>query len=317
MEKIWSKFILLVLFSALLSSTCFSQEVKVNVETDTNKILIGDHIKYQITIHSKPATEIILPELKDSVGRFELIEIGKVDTQKINDELILKRRYTLTIFDSGTYFIPSLPILYQKKGLNQYATIYSDSIPIYVKGIEVDTTKDIKDIKGIIEVPFTFLDYLPYIIIIVVAIGLAYLIYFILKKRKKAEQVSEEMKIPPHILALKELKQLDSEKLWQKGEIKEYHIRLTEIVRKYIERSFKIPALEMISSEIIDSLSKINSIDPKLVDKMRRAFEISDLVKFAKFVPLPDEHTYCMKVAIEFVEATSPQNVEQSSSEEK
>ncbi|MFN3269432.1 MAG: hypothetical protein ACK42G_02480, partial [Candidatus Kapaibacteriota bacterium] len=144
-----------------------------------------------------------------------------------------------------------------------------------------------------------------------------YLVYFFLKRKKTKEEIAEELKLPPHVVALKELKELDAQKLWQRGEIKEFHIRLTEIIRKYIERRFSIPALEMISSEIIQSLHQIDTIDPNLTSKLQRSFEISDLVKFAKFVPLPDEHTFCMKVAYEFVEGTTPKEDVEQPKEEK
>lgn len=295
----------------------FSQEVGVETLVDTNKILIGDQINLYLKVRTRPPTEIILPEIKDSLGKFEIVEIGKIDTQSIKDELVLNRKITLTIFDSGNFFIPSLNILYLKKDINQYASIQSDSIPIHIKGIEVDTTKDIKDIKGIIEVPYTFWDYFPYVLILIGISIVAYLVYFFIKKRKKKIEKAEELKLPPHIVAINELKQLDSEKLWQKSEVKQFHIRLTNIIRKYIERRFGIPALEMISSEIIDALEKSNEIEKDLVQKLRRSFEISDLVKFAKFMPLPDENTFCFQVAFEFVETTAPKEVVQQSSEAK
>ncbi|MCX7909055.1 MAG: hypothetical protein N2560_06025 [Ignavibacteria bacterium] len=302
----------IIAFLFLVPSFLLSQEVKVETKIDTNKILIGDHISLNLLVRSKPPTEVIFPELKDSLGKFEIIEIGKTDTSLINDELVLKKKIKLTIFDSGYYYIPSLNILYLKKGVNQFANISTDSFPIFVKGIEVDTTKDIKDIKDIAEIPYTIWDFIPYVLILVGIAVFAYFIYFFIRRRKRKPELAEELKLPPHIVALQELKQLDSEKLWQKGEIKQFHIRLTEIIRKYIERRFEIPALEMISREIIDNLFKINNLEAELIEKLRRSFEISDLVKFAKFVPLPDDHTFCLKVAFEFVESTIPKvDVEQ------
>lgn len=307
----------IIVIMLLPLSNLSTQDVKVETRVDTNKILIGDQINLHLKVTTKPPTEIILPELKDSLGKFEIVEIGKVDTQRTKDELVLNRKVTLTIFDSGYYFIPSLNILYLKKDLNQYASVQSDTIPIYIKGIQVDTTKEFKDIKGIIEVPYTIWDYLPYILIGIGILGVAYIVYSLLRKRKKTIELAEELKLPPHIVALKELRQLDAEKLWQKGEVKQFHIRLTGIVRKYIERRFEIPALEMISSEIIDGLSKLDEIDANLIQKLRRSFEISDLVKFAKFLPLPDENAYCLQVAFEFVESTAPKEVVQQSDETK
>lgn len=316
--KLSKSFVLLLAFILLLESTycnLFSQDVIVKAKVDTNKILIGDQINLELLIKSKPPTEIILPVFQDTLGKFEIVSFDAIDTQKTDDELILKRKIKLTIFDSGSHFIPPISLLYLKTSVNQYATVQTDSLPIYVSGIEVDTTKDIKDIKGIIEVPYSIWDYIPYILVVLGIILIAGLVYYFTRKfRRRKEAIAEEMKLPPHIIALKELKQLDSEKLWQRGEIKQFHIRLTEIVRKYIERRFSIQALEMISSEIIDELNHLGSIDKELVKKMERSFGISDLVKFAKFLPLPDENTFCIQVAFEFVENTKPpEDVQQDS----
>ena len=45
------------------------------------------------------------------------------------------------------------------------------------------------------------------------------------------------------------------EKLWQQGEIKQYYSELTDILRIYIENRWDIQAMEMVSSEIIESLN--------------------------------------------------------------
>ena len=38
--------------------------------------------------------------------------------------------------------------------------------------------------------------------------------------------------IPAHIIALNELSKLEKEKIWQTGNIKEYHSQLSEIIRR-------------------------------------------------------------------------------------
>jgi hypothetical protein len=299
------------LFVLLLPVFVFAQEVKSRVWTDTNRILIGDHLVLHIQVEATPPTEVIFPEFKDSLGKFEIVRVNPLDTQKFDNKIQFNKKVVLIAFDTGNLVIPSLNILYLKKNTNQFASILTDSINIYVKGIEIDTTKDIKDIKGIIEIPYTFWDYLPYILIVIGIVAVAYLVYFFLKRRKKISGV-EEPKVPPHIEALEALKKLDKEKLWQKGYVKDFHVQLTEIIRRYIERQFDIPALEMISEEILQSLEQKSIADSSLLTKLRRSFEISDLVKFAKFVPLPDENAFCLKTAFEFVESTMPKETETS-----
>ncbi len=287
------------------SGIATTQDVQSKVWLDTTQILIGDQVDLNLEVKSIPKTNIVFPELKDSIGKLEIIAVSPIDTQRLADGFLLKRRYVLTCFDSGTFVVPSLTILYQKQNISTLSAITTDSLFLRVYSVAVDTTKDIKDIKPIVEFHRSFWEYLPYVVGILLFIALGFLAYHLIRSRRRNE-LPIELRVPPHILALEALKQLDSEKLWQKGQIKEFHIRLSEIIRTYIERRFKIPALEMITSEIIAELGKNGIVEARLLENMRKSFELSDLVKFAKFIPLPDEHTFCFNIAVEFVENTKP-----------
>ncbi len=61
---------------------------------------------------------------------------------------------------------------------------------------------------------------------------------------------------PAHVIALRDLERLMSEKLWEKGEIKAYYTRLTEILRQYLENRFSVYSLEMTTDETLDDSCK-------------------------------------------------------------
>jgi hypothetical protein len=93
---------------------------------------------------------------------------------------------------------------------------------------------------------------LPWILLV---FGLAILVWYLFRYfRKRKPDTSPgiwKATEPPHVVALYELDRLRSEQLWQKGMIKEYYTRLTEIVRIYIERQFGVMAMEQTSNETI------------------------------------------------------------------
>ena len=81
---------------------------------------------------------------------------------------------------------------------------------------------------------------------------------YYLKKRKKAEPVFRapvKIKLPPHQIALDALENLRNKKLWQSGQIKEYHTELTDIIRDYVYGKFAIHAPELTSDEILNALN--------------------------------------------------------------
>jgi uncharacterized protein YukJ len=95
-------------------------------------------------------------------------------------------------------------------------------------------------------------------------------------------------------MAMQRLGQLDEKQLWQQDKIKPYYIELTDIVRTYIERELRIPALESTTDELIETILDFNKIKkfdlPKeTVKNLKKLLQEADLVKFAKHRPLSNE----------------------------
>lgn len=298
-------FLILTMFISL-PLCALPEEIDFRVWTDTTQMLIGDQVRLFLEAKTPPSVNVFLPQFKDSLGKFEIISSSKIDTTIEREKRKLSQTYILTAFDSGFVVIPSLTLLYKKEGVSELSGIRSDSIIISVASVPVDTTQEFKDIKNIKDVPFSIWEYIPYIVGVLLLSGFAYLVFYLIKKRKRKEESKPQLKIPPHIWAFEELKRLDSDKLWQQGRVKDFHIRLTDILRTYIERRMNIPALEMVSSEIIQAISNQNDVSADLVKKAKNLFDISDMVKFAKYIPLPDENTLCFKIVWEFVDLTKP-----------
>ena len=109
---------------------------------------------------------------------------------------------------------------------------------------------------------------------------------------------------PISIEALENLRILKDEKLWQNGFEKEYHIRLSDIIRTYIEKRYGVTALEQTTDEIMRHTRTLESIDEVLRNKLKQILMLSDMVKFAKELPLPNENEMSIDNAFEFVNKT-------------
>ncbi len=272
----------IILFIGFLG---FSQEKpKVKVSVDTTKIRIGEQINYQIFVDNIE-TGVVFPELQlDATGKIEIVETLNIDTLKNR----LVRKYVLTSFDSGRYVIP------QQK-INVWSQEYlTDSIVVDVATVAVDTLKQkMFPIKAVHNEPYTFEDVKPYLWwLVVVLLVLALVLYFVFRKKETLEEI--EARIPAYDLALKKLKELDDKQLWQQNKIKKYYVELTDIVRAYIEREMRIPALESTTNDLIATITDINkssslNISDKALQKLQRLLKEADLVKFAKYRPLSNE----------------------------
>jgi hypothetical protein len=297
----------------LLLTFCFgfsflnAQKVSVKAKIDTNNVLIGDQLHLKLEFQSDTKTKVIWPQMPDSIGAIEVISRSRIDTTTANGQYGLSQTLTITSFDSGYYTLPAFTFIYGKDPAKDSLVALTNPIFLNFKTVQVDTSKAFKDIKPIIEEPVTFDEYLVYFLIFLGILGLAIGVYFLWKKYKNRDKIKLEYdpKIPAYIIALESLKQLDSEKLWQKGLIKLYYIRITEILRLYIERQFSVPALEMISDEILDSMNKIR-INSSAVQSLEKVLKVADMVKFAKMQPLPDEIAQSMTNSVNFVELSKP-----------
>ena len=111
--------------------------------------------------------------------------------------------------------------------------------------------------------------------------------------------------IPPYELAIQLLEKLRDEKLCERGQEKEFYTRLTDILRSYIDSRFGINAMEMTTTQIIESLNNNNeTICSK--SYVEQVLEIADFVKFAKVRPLPDDNVKSYNWALQFVKETKP-----------
>ncbi len=122
---------------------------------------------------------------------------------------------------------------------------------------------------------------------------------------------------PAHVIAFRELEKLKNEKLWQNGETKKYYIRLTEIIRQYLENRFGVNSLELTTSETLEALVKTGFKKDESFNKLRSVLTGADLVKFAKYKPDPTENESVFSNSYDFVSATKAVEVIEEKSDVK
>jgi hypothetical protein len=278
----------------LLHCSAYGQTLHASV--DKSNILIGDQITLRIELKSSEDANVKWPALSDLPKGLEIVSAPTQKREKENVTMSV----VLTAFEKGTYVIPPLTVQFSKE-----KKLSTQQISIEVRTIQVDTSKEIKDVKPPLEIPFRFRDAVPYILGTVAAGLLAWGIFYVIKKRKKLEKIlPAPPSRPAHEIALEELRKLETERLWQNGRIKDYHSQLTDILRTYIERKYFISAMEM-TSEAILSTATITLLPEAQKKQIEEILTLADLVKFAKFLPDPAQQESVLQFAISFVEATS------------
>lgn len=284
----------------LIVSVGFAQNPMVKAQIETSNIRIGEQFNLRISVNE--TKNVILPKLE--LKGLEVIDSAKIDT--LNNILIQK--YVITGFDSGAFYIPQQQIFVKNQA---YLT---DSLLVNVATVEVDTTKIKKfPIKSIKKEPYVFDDFKIYIYLLLAALAIIgfWIYYFVIRKRKAVEEQPTYRVLAPYQEAMFKLNELDEKLLWQNNHIKEYYSELTEIIRGYIERELKVPALEKTTDDIIETLTDFNkaaTIDTskETIQKLKELLKEADLVKFAKSKPLALEIEEDRKDAEEVIHNLKP-----------
>ena len=266
-----------------ISTISFAQKPMVKAEIDTTNIRIGE--QFQLKISVDETQNVIIPKIQ--LKGLEVIDSTRIDT--IKNSLI--RRYILTGFDSGAFYIPQQQIFVKNQAF------LTDSILINIATIAIDTAKVKKfPIKSIKKEPYTFDDFRIYIYLILAILAIIgfWIYWFVIRKRKETEDAPTYRTLPPFEEAILRLNELDEKLLWQNNKIKEYYSELTEIVRGYIERELKVPALENTTDEVLAMIKDFKNADSietskETIKKLKDLLQEADLVKFAKSKPLAIE----------------------------
>ncbi len=292
--------LIIFLFICYFIGQVNGQEVSVRAVLDTNKGLIGDQFRLKFIVE-KPvdAWQVTFPSFGDSlVNNLEILTTGEIDTSISGSRQLLTREFLITVFDTGFFEIPSMPFGVSNAAL----TDTLNSLPLYIEIQAMKADSTIRDIKGIYRVPVGFREIAPYLLGIIVLALLTWVVVRYFKNKpvgiiNKKENVRLE---PADVFALRELAILKDEKPWLNNKIKYYYSRVSDILRTYIEQRFELLAMEQTTGEILAALAN-RDISRNETARLAEILKLSDLVKFAKAIPDPEQNVEILVSAETFV----------------
>ena len=297
------RIIILVLFFLGIHNA-YSQSLSIETSLDSNKLLIGDQtfLTIKVTV-PRNRSEIVFPKFADTLLKsVEIVDRSKIDTISKDDKTyVLQQKYTITSFDSGSYILKVGPFI-----INGKDSMFANPISLYVNTLKVDTAKDVKDIKAPYKAPLEWAEIWPWLRWFLVGLLIvSILVYFLWRYFSKKDDYESVKTIePPHTIAFRELERLKDEQLLANGLVKEYHSRVSDIIRGYIEVRFEVKALELTSDEVLDIFRNSEIVNSELFNQLKQLLKVADLAKFAKYVPVDNENEMSLKNAYTFVNET-------------
>ncbi len=291
------------LLIALAPAPVRAQAPRIISELDTALVSLGDRMAFTVRVEHDPGANVVWPDPL-SLGSVEVLGAEPLPPASEGGRSITGVRFTLTAFELGDLEIPSFDVRVEAPD-GSSTTLSTDPYVITVQSVGLDEGGDIRAIRGPLGIPLSVIYVLPWILVLALVAGLAYWLWV---KRKPAEASPRRaVLIPrfPHEDAYEALDRLEASDLLERGEIKEYHILASEIIRTYVEGRFGVYALEMSTGEVVEGLRRAD-----LPDDDVRAFAgfagRCDLVKFAKLWPAPDACRDVLEAARAFVDQTRP-----------
>lgn len=305
---LFSCFVMMTVLSASAGNTI------IKAKMDSAVLLMG----------KKTAIHLEIVQNKGEHGRFlneeakmlnEFVEVSArpvADTVDLgNNRIQINRDIIIQSFDSGMYVIPEMEYVVGND------TFASNSLTLKVIPVKVDSLTTFSGYKPIEVVPFVFSDLFPeflvdywwaVLLIVLILVGALYVYFKWIKQGAIPFVKPAKPEIPPYDEAIMKLSQLKSERLWESGNEKEYFTRLTDILRRYLDRRFAINAMEMTTGQIMQVLRK-NEETHAVNDQLSKILEMADFVKFAKMRPLPEDNEVAYNRAVNFVTETKPVEV--------
>ncbi len=274
----------------------------LKTSVDKSEILIGDQFNLKLELAGiEEGYKIKLPNIPDSIQHFEIINRSKIDSIYSNSRLYgVSQTFTFTSFDSGKWVLPSFLVNVDPLKDDTTYNFFTDSVPVTVSFSVSDTTSQLKDIKPIREADiFNPIWYWVGAGVLLLALVIFLIWFYRYWKRNKVD-VPFKSKVSPYDEAMKELTGLKGYDLTVQEEIRKLHIKLSDILKRYLSRRQNSSYLNKTTSDVLISLND-QSLDKELLGKAASSMRCSDAVKFAQYLPPVAESEACLVAVKEVI----------------
>jgi len=278
--------------------------VKLFVRVWPREPRLSDLVEMDVRVESHPDIEIKPPAFGQAVGDF-LIRDYSERPPEAGAGNVRRFHYQLEPAHAGKHLIRSVSIEFVDKRPNserrgEPALIETDPLEVNVTselGDEAPSLANLEPMLAPRPVPQT--SAFGWLIASGVAGLLAILLVAVLRRRKRRpieprRQTAEE--IAHAALAL-----LLAENLPGRGLVKEFYLRLTGIVRQYVEDTTGIRAPEQTTEEFLRDMRSHAAFPPERSARLAEFLEAADLVKYAGQQPEEGQIDQAVVRAHEFV----------------
>lgn len=291
---------------AALSSSTTAGDATLTARVEPSTVRVGEDVVLTLTVTT---TGRALPlgifdgALQAPFGDFHVEAIGAPAT--ITDGALpgVVARYRLSTFASGNVALPAIVVELRDADGATPRRLATEPMTIHVTSVlpENADPKEFRDIKGALDLLPTPPRWPLYTALGVSLVGVGLLAAWaiVVLRRRRAPELT------PGERAIKALDALESEGLPAKAQVHAFHVRLTDVVRGYIEGRFAIRAPELTTQEFLRESSRSQVLSERHQALLASLLTSADMVKFAGVRPDPSLCEGSMQSARRFVNETA------------
>ncbi len=293
-------------------------ELQVTLEGVSDSLRSGDQLNLRLSIEASADGHILFPDWQEAVVPFELL--AQPDTTVLFTEGGVRRlqiELLTTCYRAGDHVLQPISVHWISEDGLLTDSVETEPYIIYVEGLVPDSILAVADTTAqphhllqqnrTRKLPYSFAEIAPWVLVVLGTAGLFFFVRWLIRRRRKvsAEVDSGPPPRPAHEIAFEELDKLRDRRLFQAGRIKEYYVELSEIIRRYVEGRFNVPAMESTSFQLLHDVDPYFS-DRNLLSVLENLLSNADLAKFAKYSPDTSTCQEDLERAYHLVEKTKP-----------
>ncbi len=267
----------------VLTGGLHAQVPRVEAALDTAAARVGDPIRLTLTLHHDATARPEAPDLSQILGDFAP-RCADWHQREVATEFELAQECELRLYELGRHDVPAVAVPFVTAAGD---TLLRATQPLAIEVISArgEGEDQLRDIKP----PVLISGGVP--LWVVVAIGLLALALCALGGVwlwRRRTRTPEPPPPPEPIDYAAEFARIAESGLLERGEFKTYYSLLSENLRRFLEESLAVEAMEQTTSELADALRGAE-VDTALRQQIIDYLAAADLVKFARFHPALDE----------------------------
>jgi len=298
--------------------------VTARLATPPGEITVGDPVALKLTVSHPPGTVFDEPDItsihqeapegaEGSGAAAPPLAVEKIEAIQTRPPSASETSWSIVIrpFAPGPTRIAPVSLSYRLSGSAQPLTVTTEPLSIQVKSVLASDQEEPADIKGPWRIARDW--WLILLIVAAAMAALAGLVILWLRRRRRRPAAPAEAEVLPSVpaespyeRALRELEKLIASRLLAEGKVKQYHVILSEIVKRFLGSQHRFDALDRTSREVLADLSRLG-IGAEVGGRARAFLEACDLVKFAKHQPGRPDIDTTVSMARDLIETGRPQ----------